>query len=178
MRLILFSILIFSLLNCKGKKSTTNFNKLSENQIFNLDKCAVDTQCSIEIIPNAELAVKEGEQQDYNINLEDGDKIVVKYMFKRNELPNTADSNYSELLYFEIDKNEEQLSLVNEDLQNVKMTYGRFCYCKDGTSGYFKVTQGNLKLIKSNNELSIDLNFNVGKIPQLLTTIKETVKLK
>ncbi|MDY7395734.1 hypothetical protein UMM65_10805 [Aureibaculum sp. 2210JD6-5] len=178
MRLFLFIIFLFSLVSCKSKKNVVNSNQISEKQVFILDKCDESTQCSLEIISNANLLIKQDERQNSYIEIEKGDRIIIKYEFKRNEPPNTADAHYSELLYFEIDKSNKQLFLTNEALQNVKMVYGRFCYCKDGTSGYFKVTRGKLKLIKNDQELSIDLNFKVGKIPQLLTTIKETVNLK
>lgn len=178
MRLLLFSILILLLINCKSKKSANDFDKTLNKQLFILEKCALDTQCSIEIIRNANIVIEKDELQKSFINIKKGDKIIVKYEFKRNEPPNTADAHYSELIYFEIDKENKQLFLSNEALQSVKMIYGRFCYCKDGTSGYFSVKQGRLKLIRNNKELSIDLNFKMGKIPQLLTEIKETIKLK
>ena len=174
MRFFLIGIFMVSLVNCK----TIGVKETLEKRIFKLENCAIDTQCSIEIIPNSNLLVKQDELQNSHLNIEEGEKTVVKYEFKRNELPNTADAHHSELIYFEIDKNNNQLFLTNEALQNVKMIYGRFCYCKDGTSGYFKVTQGRLKLSRNDNELSIDFNFKVGKIPQLLTEIKETIKLK
>lgn len=178
MRLIFFSILICSLLSCKSKKDIADINKTHEKQLFSLDNCDVDTQCSIEILPNSSLFIKQDNLQNTYLEIEKGNKIVIKYEFKRNVPPNTADGHYSELLYFEIDKNKKHLFLSNKGLQDVKMIYGRFCYCKDGTSGYFKVTQGSLTLNRNITELSIDLNFKVGKIPQLLTEIKETVKLK
>jgi len=169
---------MFSLLNCKSNKSAIVVNKLTTKQTINLENCTIDAQCTIEIVQNSGLLIKQDDQQNSYIEFGEGAKTIVKYEFKRNEPPNTADAHYSELIYFEIDNNNEQLFLTNDALQSVKMVYGRFCYCKDGTSGYFKVTEGKLKLSKTDNQLSIDLNFKVGKIPQLLTEIKETVTLK
>ncbi len=169
--------MIFSL-NCKSKKSTKPSINTSVNQIIRLENCQIDTQCLIEIIQNSNIIIKQDEYQNAYIEFEEGDKIIVKYELKRNEPPNSVDGHYSELLYFEIDNHNKQLFLTDQALQNVKMIYGRFCYCKDGTTGYFKVTQGQLKLIKNDKELSIDLKFKVGKIPQIITEIKETIKLK
>ncbi len=177
MRLFLLSMLMLLQLNCKSKKNTIEFNKTAEKRIFNLENCATDTQCAIEIISNSNLRIALDEQGKNYIQLEKGDNTIVKYEFKKDEPPNTMDAHYSEMIYFEIDKNDKHLFLTNEALQNVKMIYARFCYCKDGTSGYFKVTQGRLNLVKNDNELSIHLNFKVGKIPQLLTEIKEIIKL-
>ena len=178
MRLLIICILMILFANCKSKSHTIPSLKTPQKQTFELEKCAIDSECSIEIIRNSSLLIKQDELQNTYIKLENGNNTIVKYEFKRKEIPNTADGNYSELIYFELDENNKQLFLTNGALQNVKMIYGRFCYCKDGTSGYFKVTQGRLKLIKNDKEVSIDLNFKVGKIPQLLTEIKETITLK
>lgn len=177
MRLFIYILLALSLLNCKSKKSFSHAEINKKNQIFNLDNCAADAKCSIEIIQNSNLLIEQDEDQNSYINLEKGDGTIIKYEFKRNEPPNTADAYYSELIYFQIDNNNKQLFLTNNALQDVKMMYGRFCYCK-GTSGYFKVTKGRLKLSRIDNEISIDLHFKVGKIPQLITDIKETITLQ
>ncbi|MBJ2174952.1 hypothetical protein JBL43_11935 [Aureibaculum sp. A20] len=178
MRLLFLCVLMILFANCKSKSNTIPSLKTLQKQTFELEKCATNTNCSIEITPNSNLLIEQDELQNTYIKLAPGNNTIVKYEFKRKELPNVADGNYSELIYFEIDENNKQLFLTNGALQNVKMIYGRFCYCKDGTSGYFKVTQGRLKLIKNNKELRIDLNFKVGKIPQLLTEIKETITFK
>jgi len=149
----------------------------TEKQIFNLENCKENSECNLEIIPNTALTIKQDEFKNSYIEIEKGKKTVIKYEFKKNELSNTADSQHTELIYFEIDNDCNSLSLSNEELQTVKMMYGRLCYCK-GTSGYFKVIQGNLKFSNKNNEITLHLTFKVGKIPQLITEINETVKLK
>ncbi len=177
MRPILCTIFLFLFINCKSKQLDQQHTLRSEKTIYKLEHCNENAQCSIEITPNTNLILKQDELQNSYIDFEKGDKVIVKYEFKRNELPNTADGHHIELIYFEMDKNTEQLFLTNEELQSIKMVYGRLCYCK-GTSGYFKVTNGNLKLIHKNDEMTIELDFKVGKIPQLLSGINETIKLK
>jgi len=155
--------------------------QISKKQIFNLENCpevsGENSQCSIEIISNSTLIIKQDEFQNSYLEIEKGEKTVIKYQFKRNELPNTVDGQHIELIYFEVDNNSESLLLKNEELQIVKMVYGRLCYCK-GTSGYFKVIQGKLSFTNKDNEITIKLNFKVGKIPQLITEINETINLK
>lgn len=177
MRFTTLLFLVFSLLNCKSKKEAITIPSTTKSQLFQLENCALDTQCSLEIILNSSLSLNQDKEQNSYFTIEKGDKTIIKYLFKRNEPPNTADANYSESIYFEIDKSDKQLFLANNALQDVKMMYQRLCYCKDGTSGTFKVTQGQLKLIKTDDILSLDLTFKVGKIPQLLTEIKETITL-
>jgi len=177
MRFISYSIFLFLLINCKSKKVDQQQSLWSEITQYKLERCNEDAQCSIEIIPNTNLILKQDEFQNSYVDFEKGDKLIVKYEFKRNQLPYTADGQHIELIYFEMDKNTEQLLLTDKELQSVKMVYGRLCYCK-GTSGYFKVTNGHLKLINNNEKMTIDLDFKVGKIPQLLSEINETIKLK
>ncbi|RPE00203.1 hypothetical protein EGM88_02770 [Aureibaculum marinum] len=157
-------------------KATTTENPLKK-QTFNLKNCLEQNQCSIEIIPNTNLLIKQNESEILDVSVSKGDKIIIKYELKRVELPNTEDGHYRELVYFEIDKKNRQLFLTNKALQHVKMTFGRFCYCKNGGTGFFKVTNGKLKLIRNENELQINLNFKVGKIPQIITEINETITL-
>jgi hypothetical protein len=151
-----------------------------EKQIFNLENCpkmsGENAQCSIKIIPNSTLIIKQDEFQSSYIEIEKGEKTIIKYEFKRNQLPNTVDGHHIEMIYFEVENDTESINLVNEELQSVKMMYGRLCYCK-GTSGYFKVSQGSLKFSNKNNEMTIKLKFKVGKIPQLISEINETIKL-
>ena len=177
MRLFIFTFMVITILNCKSKNVVIDAKNVTKNQLFKLENCAEDAQCSLEILQNSSFVIEQDKQQNSYFTIEKGDKLIIKYLFKRNEPPNTADANYSESIYFEIDDTNKQLFLTNDALQDVKMIYQRLCYCKDGTSGTFKVTQGRLKLIKTNENLSIDLYFKVGKIPQLLTAIKENVKL-
>lgn len=169
---------MFSLINCKSNKSAIDIKNAPDKQIVNLENCTIGSQCSIEIMSNSNLLIKKDKQKNAYIEFEEGDKTIIKYEFIKDEPPNTADAHYSELIYFEIDKNSKHLFLTNEALQSVKMIYGRFCYCKDGTSGYFKVNTGQLKLIRTTDKLSIDLKFKVGKIPQLITEINETITFK
>ncbi len=177
MKSYLFCISLFILIGCKSKDLNNKNMQFTEKQSFALENCKENAQCNIQIIPNTTLIIKQDEFQHFYIEKGKGEKTIIKYEFKRNKLPNTADSQHTELIYFEIDNNCKSLSLTNQELQEVKMMYGRLCYCK-GTSGYFKVTQGELKFTNENNELSINLKFKVGKIPQLITEINETIKLK
>ena len=181
MKYSLCYILLFFLIACKSNNLNKTAIQSPEKQIFILENgpeiSRGNSQCSLEIIPNTTLIIKQDEFQNAYIEIEKGEKTIIKYELKKNELTNTADSQHTELIYFEIDNNCKSLSLSDEELQTVKMMYGRLCYCK-GSSGYFKVTQGKLTYMNKDNEMSIKLNFKVGKIPQLITEINETIKLK
>ncbi len=57
------------------------------------------------------------------------------------------------------------------------MLFGRICFCK-GTTGYYKVNNGNLQVKMNREELIINLQFEVQKIPRIIHTINELIILK
>lgn len=177
MKKFVLIVLIFSLLGCKSNRINTILNNLEEKHTFNITNCIENAICSIEIIPKSTLLVKSDEFKNTYIEIEKGNHTIIKYELKKNEIQNTADSNYSELLYIEIDNHNNTLVLKDKELQQVKMTYGRLCYCK-GTSGYFKVKKGKLELILKKNELTLNTNFSIENIPQIITQIREKISLK
>jgi len=177
MKYIRLFILVLSVVGCKSSQINTSLEELNEKHTVVLSNCIDNAVCNIEIIPKSNLLIKEDEFKNTYIEFEKGNNTIIKYELKKNELPNTADSHYSELLYLEIDNYNKSLYLKNEELQQVKMIYGRLCYCK-GTSGYFKVNSGYLELALIKNQLSLDTKFKVENIPQLVTEIHENISLQ
>ncbi len=177
MKYICLYILVLLVLGCKSSQINTSLEELNEKHTVLLSNCIDNAVCNIEIIPKSNLLIKEDELKNTYIEFENGNNTIIKYLLKKNELPNTADSHYSEIIYLEIDNYNKSLYLKNEELQQVKMIYGRLCYCK-GTSGYFKVNKGSLELILSKNKLSLSVKFKVENIPQLVTEIHENISLQ
>jgi len=177
MKYIRLFILVLSVVGCKSSQINTSLEELNEKQTVILSNCIDDAVCNIEIIPKSNLLIKEDEFKNTYIEFEKGNNTIIKYQLKKNELPNTADSHYSEIIYLEIDNYNKSIYLKNEELQQVKMIYGRLCYCK-GSSGYFKVKKGSLELILSKNKLSLNTNFNVENIPQIVSQINENISLQ
>ena len=170
-------VLLVIVLGCKSNRINKILNNFSEKQLYELANCMDDATCSIEIIPRSNLLIKEDAFNNTYIEIEPGTKTVIKYLFERNEIPNTADSNYSEMIYLETDNYDKNIRFKNESLAQVKMVYGRLCFCK-GSSGYFKVKKGELELILKKNELTLKSNFSIDNIPQLLTEINENITLR
>jgi len=177
MKLLYVLFLILTITGCKSKKLNVSLEKLNEKHIVTLSNCIDNAICKIEVIPKTSLLIKEDEFQNTYIEFEKSNNTIIKYELKKNELANVADSHYSESLFLEIDNYNKNIILKNEDLQQVKMIYGRLCYCK-GTSGYFKVNSGFLELVLIRNKLSLDTKFKVENIPQLVTEIHENISLQ
>ncbi|MCK5638937.1 MAG: hypothetical protein KAH67_09505, partial [Flavobacteriaceae bacterium] len=131
--------------------------------------------CVFEVLKNSSLQIKIDDFGKIYPEIIPGNKLVIKYHYKRDEVENAMDSNYSEYVYFEIDPNEKQIILKDKDLQKVKMLFGRICFCRDD-GGYFKVTNGDLFLFNSNNNLQLNLKFKMKKVPQIIKEVNENIK--
>jgi hypothetical protein len=177
MKYLCLFFLVLLVVGCKSSQINTSLEELYEKHTVLLSNCIDNAVCNIELLPKSNLLIKEDEFKNTYIEFEKGNNTIIKYQLKKNELPNTADSHYSEIIYLEIDNYNKSLNLKNEDLQQVKMIYGRLCYCK-GSSGYFKVNKGSLELILSKNKLSLNANFNVENIPQIVSQINEKISLQ
>jgi len=123
------------------------------------------------LIPNVELLLKADEFGNDYLELVPSDKLVFKLQYLREQLPNTADSQYEEVVYVELTPPLTEVHLSGNQLAQVKMTFGRFCYCK-GTSGYFRVSQGNLSVVPQGKTLHITAAFQVDGIPQEMDALK------
>jgi hypothetical protein len=175
MKTILF-FLTLTIIACKPAQSTTTV----VNTTFNLlnTNCPENGKCTLELIPNKTIEFKKDEFGFYYPEISEGSKTILKYTFKKNPIPNTQDSNYTEIVYAELDSNLKEISLSNKELQNIKLFFGRLCYCK-GETGYFPIKNGDFKLtIPSKNTVQIDLIFKVSEVPQIISEIHETISLK
>lgn len=177
MKNLILVLLVIMVSGCKSTHINKALSSLDKKYTTETTNCIPNATCQIDLIPNANLIIKQDEFENSYIDIEKGHHTVIRYLLKRSAIPNTADSNYSEIIYLEIDNFNKTLILNDKELQQIKMTYARLCNCK-GTSGYFKVTNGHLKLHLKKNELTLITNFNVEKIPQLLTNINEKVILE
>jgi len=175
------NLIILGLLFLISCKSTQQVNSQAVNNepiITNTENCPENGTCTLEIIPNKTLDFKTDDFGNLYPTIENGEKTILKYTFTKNPIENTADSNYTEIVYAELDKPYSNINLVDSQLQTIKLHYGRLCFCK-GESGYFAIKNGVLNLSKSGKDsLKIDLNFSVKKIPQIISEIHETISLK
>lgn len=171
MKYIYLFLAFILVISCKTQQKLTQ-NVPSQFQNIN---CPEEGDCVFEVLKNSNLQIKTDEFGKLYPEITSGDKLVIKYHFKKDSNKDIADSNYSEYVYFEIDKNEKQIILKDAALQNVKMIFGRICFCRDAM-GYFKVTEGNLFLFNTNGTIQLKTKFKVNKVPQIITEINENIK--
>lgn len=175
MKNILLLCFVF-LASCKISKNTVI--ELSEHIILTTENCPENGECSIQFIPKKTIDFKKDEFGIAYPVISEGNKSIFKFTYKRKPLVNTQDSNYTEIVYAEIDNTISDISLIGNELKTVKLYFGRLCYCK-GETGYFPIKNGSFNIKKSNNNsLKVDIEFTIKEVPQIISKITETVSLK
>ena len=134
--------------------------------------CPEGGDCTFEVLQKSNLTLKSDQTGALYPEVEPGDRVVVRYQYKKNTSPNALDSDHSEYVYFEIDPGRVELALKDADIQRVKMVYGRICFCK-GETGYYPVRKGNLFIYQNDGDLLVRSSFSIPKVPQTIKEIDE-----
>lgn len=168
-------ILIFSFLTIISSCKSNKTNITTQSKEFSIAKlesdCPSDGNCRIKIEKNKQLLLK----SDYIGKLyyelmNDTSKSVVIYEYSRNTPKDLQDASYREEIIFEIPNNTNQIDFIDSELGNLKMLFGRHCFCR-GQAGYYPVKQGKINLINENNNIRFSLQFTVNDVPQIINNI-------
>ncbi|MDN3724733.1 hypothetical protein QRD02_10085 [Aequorivita sp. SDUM287046] len=178
MKALYFLIPMFMIGSCKTQPVTvTSTDNVSMGPIDTASSdCPEDGKCTVEVQPNMNLQIKEDGTGALYPEMVTGENSVVVYTFLREGPPGTADGNYSETIHIEIPADTQKLSKENAALGDVKVLYGKHCFCK-GEAGYYPVTDGKLTINRNRLGLVIDLKFKINKTSQVITHISEVVRL-
>lgn len=172
MKHIYLFIIIPLFLTCQSNKTLVTQPIIN---LINSTICPEDGVCTFEVFNNKTLHVQTDGIGALYPELLDGKKTVIKFEYKRHEIPNTADGGYSEIIYAEIDSNIKEATFKNETLSTAKVLFGRLCFCR-GETGYFYVNEGELKITTSSDGMkTYKLDFKVHEVPQIITSIEETL---
>ena len=170
--IILFLFVLFSA--CKPVKNLPLEKTIAQKAVY----CPQNGNCTIELIPNKSLHFKKDGIGILYPVITKGEKTILKYTYTRNSIPNTQDGSYVEIIYAELDPNITELSLTSKTLQQAKLYFGRFCYCK-GATGFYPINNGIFKIKKeAKNNFSIHLDFKITAVPQVVTSFHEKFSLK
>ncbi|MBQ4822917.1 hypothetical protein [Aquimarina sp. MMG016] len=176
MKRYLFLVALTFILSCKSSNNSLASTETKPEIEINQVLCPTDGNCKIQLHYNSSLILKKDTIDKLYPVIEDGNHIVVEYAFSRKGPEGTADGDYSETIYFEIDEKVDVLNLEGDKLADVNLIFGKECFCRD-EAGYYKVNEGNLSFQKSKDEISIDLSFELNEISHRISRIKKTVKL-
>ncbi len=178
MKALLFLLPILMLNACKTQTNT--INTLSNTSILQMENkitaCLEEGTCSVVVHKNKTLTVKDDGTGALYPELTEGTNTVVEYTYLKEGPEGTADGNYSETIHFEIPAGTDYLSKENTTLADVKLLYGKHCFCR-GEAGYYPITNGKLLVEKNEQGIAFDLKFNVSETSQVVSHIVEMVKI-
>lgn len=140
--------------------------------------CPKDGDCKVEVFDGKSMVVKNTESESIFYELEENPaKKVVKYTYNRKVKGDIQDASYREEVIFEVPAKEEKATYNDESLQEVKLLFGRFCYCK-GQTGYYKIDSGSLSISKNieSKSTAFNLNFKTEKVPQIIEVVSVLIK--
>ena len=171
MKYLLILLIASLFITCKPNKliMSERSTELKANSLKSF--CPEDGKCSIRIEKNQELIIKSDEfGKLYYQTIANEETSIVIYEYERNVPDGLQDGSHREEIIFEIKNSSQKLQLKDSNLSQIKMIYGRHCFCK-GQAGYYFVKQGNLDLSVENNLLDLNLNFTINEVPQIIKNI-------
>ncbi|WP_298155909.1 hypothetical protein [Flavobacterium sp.] len=171
-KLILFFLGFFTLICCNTRPVLDH----NGQHISILSGCPADGKCTVEMTAGKSLVVHEDEfgNRSYELMDEIGTNVY-KVAYNRNVPEGVQDGTYREEIIFE-SKNENKSSVLQGNaLQNAKLLFGRFCYCK-GQTGYYKITDGTLRISGNTGERVYSLDFKTDKTPQVLNSVTFSIR--
>jgi len=178
MKVLYFLLPLFMINACKTQTGNviSSDNTTMEQTKSTTADCPDEGTCSVIVHKNKKLTVKDDGTGALYPDLEEGSSTVVEYTYLKKGPEGTADGDYSETIHFEIPADVQNLSKENAALSDVNLLYGKHCFCR-GEAGYYPITNGKLLVEKTAQGITFDLKFKVGKTSQVISHIKETVKL-
>lgn len=171
MRRFVILILYLFVASCAANKGSQS----QEKEVIPppLINCPEGGDCIFEILKDSSLKLATDNVGKLYPEVIPGDKIVVKFEYKKDEVEGVMDAGLSEYVYLEFDPDQQQVLLKDKELQKVKMIYGKVCFCSD--MGYYRVKQGNLFLFNRQGNLQIRSSFKVSKVRQVIKEIDENI---
>lgn len=152
-------------LSCGAKKSTAKVAALTST-------CPTDGDCTIELFENKSILIKNDDFGRPSYTLEDNSSTrVAKYTYNRKVKGEVQDGSYREEVILEL-KNGDDTASPN---QSPPLLFGRFCYCK-GQTGYYNITHRDLSITKDSGIQTVDLDFKMEEVPQIIKHITFTLK--
>lgn len=171
MKAIVLSLFIL-ISSCNCMKDSNKNTNLKESKIVLTSNCPEDGVCRLEIYKNKSIETKRDGIGKLYYNLIDNDsKSVVYFEYSRNVPEDLQDASYREEIIFEIDNNSTSQNLKDTNLKQVKMLFGKHCFCRS-EAGYYNVSNGSLNYNFIKDNLSFTLEVKIPEISsQVITTI-------
>ena len=172
MRNLYLFYLIICVVSCKAKSELASGLAKEVTPVI----CPENGNCSFEILKNKDLLVQTDHLGSVYTQVVEGVGAVLKFEYKKQEKAGYEDSGYREEIFIAL--NLDELNIETEKLNEEKLFFARWCYCK-GQTGYYKISQGKLKIEKLDDKtIQLHLNFKIQEVPQIITEINHTFSLE
>lgn len=165
------AIILFS---CKSSKSTDDKINQDVNSLSSV--CADEGDCAFVVHKASSLNILEDTTGQIYPLIEQGENIVIEFTYAIKGPEGTMDGDYSETIHFEITGREDKLNLSNEELSQIKLLFGKHCFCK-GEAGYYTVDEGEILLENKNDSLYLNLSLVINKVSHKVNNITHRFKI-
>ncbi len=164
-KIALLSVILLSA--CASQKQS------AQSKVTTLtSECPKDGTCTVELFENKRIAIKKDEFERLYYSLEDNKATrVAKYTYTRKVKGDVQDAVYREEVIIEL-RNGKDTTTSNP---SPPLLFGRFCFCK-GQTGYYNITHRNLSITKKSKVQTVDLDFKIEEVPQIIKHITFTLK--
>lgn len=173
MKLLYILILSMVTLSCKPKKELLP-NSISSEKTLEV-VCPENGKCTLSVLKSTNLNIAYISKKELYVKEEEGEKVVLKYEYRKNSNKDLADSSYREEIFIELDPN--NIEVDTNTIKEEAVFFARWCYCK-GQTGYYKVKVGNLVVKKvGKKQYNVHLEFKIHEVPQVIQQINTTFHL-
>lgn len=164
---ILFSFLLLNLSACKSQKVIEG---VAQGKTEGKVTLKIDSIKSIAkklfLLKNKKLEISERNGSLMYAIVDSDNSNVVQFFYEKDTDKVAYDGGYREEVIFEIPNNSNDKNYADIQLQNTKMLFGRYCFCR-GQTGLYKVNQGTLHVKSSKKEIHFQLQFKIEEVPQV-----------
>ena len=127
----IFLLIPLLLMNaCKSTTETVPENSSDPVEMEEVNSCPTKGNCKITLHKNKDLIVKQDGIGANYPELAEGTHMVIEYNYSEKAPEDIADGDYAETIHFEIPTSFTSLTKENTDLGDVKLLYGKHCFCR------------------------------------------------
>ena len=165
----LVALFLIFLSSCTTKKITDY-----ENGILKFSGCPDGGDCNIEQIRDTQINLERDDNGKLYPELKKSNTYhLYKITYNKQTDKSLADTEYQEIIYFEIEKSKTFRQFNNKALDRAKVTYGRLCRCPEET-GYEPIYDGKLyfETFRQVTEIKLEI------IPKTLPVIMNNFQVK
>ena len=166
-------LLSFLSISCNCTKNQVKDNVVEKTTS---NTCPSDGKCTTILVENKSLNIKMDETGATYYELTNNSKTsVIKFEYNKTVDTTLQDNSYREEILFEIPNQFNKINLENNQLESVKMIFGKHCFCR-GQAGIYLIKKGKLNILKENISTNFILEFEIPNIDHKIKMISESIK--